>query len=136
VAILSFILPQKIAGQWTTYGEEYDAKWHNFKKYIQDFSLIKEYPPESVKIWNKYLVYATALGVADAVRKAMELYLPRDQLEGSDIYLFHYYGGYYLLAHSFDTGITIASAGNGSGGDFGGVGGVGGGFGGGGGGAF
>lgn len=136
VAILSFILPQKIAGQWTTYGEEYDAKWHNFKKYIQDFSLIKEYPPESVKIWNKYLVYATALGVADAVRKAMELYLPRDQLEGSDIYLFHYYGGYYLLAHSFDTGMTIASAGNGSGGDFGGVGGAGGGFGGGGGGAF
>lgn len=136
VAIISFILPQKIAGQWTTYGEEYDAKWHNFKKYIQDFSLIKEYPPESVVIWNKYLVYATALGVADAVRKAMELSLPKDQLEGSDIYLFHYYGGYYLLAHSLNTGMTTASAGSGDGGDFGGVGGVGGGFGGGGGGAF
>ena len=137
VAILSFILPQKIAGQWTTYGEEYDAKWHNFKKYIQDFSLIKEYPPESVTIWNKYLVYATALGVADEVRKAMEEYLPEDQLEDSNIYMFHYYGGYYLLASSLDTGMTTANAGSGaSGGNFGGVGGVGGGFGGGGGGAF
>jgi uncharacterized membrane protein len=137
VAIISFILPQKIAGQWTTYGEEYDAKWHNFKKYIKDFSLIKEYPPESVAIWNKYLVYATALGVADAVRKAMELSLPQEQLEGSNIYMFHYYGGYIFLASTLDSGLATANAGNGAGaGDFGGVGGVGGGFGGGGGGAF
>jgi len=133
VSVISLILPQKIAGQWTTYGEEYDAKWHNFKKYIQDFSLIKEYPPESVTIWNKYLVYATALGVADAVRKAMELYVPSEQLEGSDIYMFHYYGGYALLASSLDTGISTASAGSG---DFGGVGDIGGGDIGGGGGAF
>ena len=134
VAIISLILPEKIAGQWTTYGEEYDAKWNNFKKYIKDFSLIKEYPPESIVIWNKYLVYATALGAADAVRKAMELSVPKDELQGSDIYLFHYYGGYLLLSNAFDTGISTASAG--SGGDFGGVGDVGGGFGGGGGGAF
>ena len=137
VALVSFIMPQKIAGQWTTYGEEYDAKWHNFKKYIKDFSLIKEYPPESVAIWNKYLVYATALGAADAVRKAMELSLPQDQLEGSNIYMFHYYGGYVFLASTLDSGMATANAGNSSGaGGFGGVGGVGGGFGGGGGGAF
>jgi uncharacterized membrane protein len=135
VSIISLVLPEKAGGRWTTYGEEYDAKWHNFKKYIQDFSLIKEYPPESVAIWNKYLVYATALGAADAVRKAMELYLPKDQLEGSDIYLFHYYGGYALLSSSFDTGMSAASSSSG-GGDFGGVGDVGGGFGGGGGDAF
>ena len=134
VAIVSLILPQKIGGQWTTYGEEYDAKWHNFKRYIEDFSLIKEYPPESIVIWNKYLVYATALGAADAVRKAMELYVPKEELDRSDIYLFHYYGGYLLLSSAFDTGISTASSS--SGGDFGGVGGVGGGFGGGGGGAF
>jgi uncharacterized membrane protein len=132
VAIASLILPQRIAGQWTTYGEEYDAKWQNFKKYIQDFSLIKEYPPESVVIWNKYLVYATALGVADAVRKAMEISLPADELNSSDIYVFHSTGGYALMTSSLSTGVTTASAGNGSGG----VGGVGGGSGGGGGGAF
>jgi len=90
-----------------------------------------------VAIWNKYLVYATALGVADAVRKAMELSLPHEELEDSEIYMFHHYGGYVLLADSLDTGMTTASAADGSdGGDFGGVGDVGGGFGGGGGGAF
>lgn len=134
VAIISLILPQKIGGQWTTYGEEYDAKWHNFKKYVQDFSLMKEYPPESIVIWNKYLVYATALGAADAVRKAMELNVPREELNGSDLYMFHYYGGYLLLNSAFDTGMTTATASSGNGGDFGGVGDIGGGFGGGGGG--
>lgn len=85
-------------------------------------------------IWNKYLVYATALGVADAVRKAMELSLPPEQLEGSNIYMFHYYGGYIFLANTLDSGMTTANAGDGAG--AGGFGGVGGGFGGGGGGAF
>ncbi|ADZ10033.1 Protein of unknown function DUF2207, membrane [Methanobacterium lacus] len=134
VAIISLLLPQKVGGQWTTYGEEYDAKWHNFKKYIQDFSLMKEYPPESIVIWNKYLVYATALGAADAVRKAMELNVPKDDLNGSDLYMFHYYGGYLLLDSAFDTGMTTATASSSNGGDFGGVGDIGGGFGGGGGG--
>ena len=68
-------------------------------------------------------------------KKAMELYLPKDQLDNSDIYLFHYYGGYALLSSSFDTGMTAASSSS-YGGDFGGVGDIGGGFGGGGGDAF
>ena len=133
VAIISIILPEKIAGQWTTYGEEYDAKWRNFKKYIKDFSLIKEYPPESIAIWNKYLVYATALGSAEAVKKAMELNVPGDQLETSEIYMFHYYGGNLLLASAFNMGINPAS---GALDTMDTIGDVGGGFGGGGGGAF
>lgn len=131
VAIVSMFMPQKIAGRWTTYGEEFDAKWHNFARYIQDYSLIKEYPPESVQIWDKYLVYATALGIADKVKKTMEMSLPNDELSLSDIYLFHHYGGYVILSSSLDTGMSTASSGDS--GDFGGVGG---GSGGGGGGAF
>ncbi len=133
VAVISIILPEKIAGQWTTYGEEYDAKWHNFKKYIKDFSMIKEYPPESITIWNKYLVYATALGAADAVKKAMELYVPNEQLETSDIYMFHYLGGNMLLTSAFNIGINPAS---GALDTLDTIGDIGGGFGGGGGGAF
>ena len=134
VAIISLLMPQKIAGQWTTHGEEYDAKWQNFKKYIKDFSLIKEYPPESVKVWDKYLVYATALGIAEEVKKSMEMSVPAEELDRSDIYLFHYYGGYVVLSSSLDDGMTTATSGDAGG--VGGVGGVGGGSGGGGGGAF
>ncbi|MDP1551697.1 MAG: DUF2207 domain-containing protein, partial [Methanobacteriaceae archaeon] len=105
----------------------------NFKRFIKDFSLIKEYPPESVAVWNQYLVYATALGVADKVRKSMEMSLPSDDLNRSDIYLFHYYGGYVLLSSTLNSGMATANQGDGG---SGGVGGVGGGSGGGGGGAF
>ncbi|HML05213.1 MAG TPA: DUF2207 domain-containing protein, partial [Methanobacterium sp.] len=70
-SIIIFLIPGRINYRWTPYGLEYYKKWMNFKRYIEDFSLIKEDPPESVKIWDQYLVYATALGVGDGVRKAM-----------------------------------------------------------------
>lgn len=89
VSLISLVLPQKIAGQWTKYGREYYAQWHSFKKYIEDYSLIKEYPPESVNVWNRYMVYATALGDADGVKKAMKLSFPEDQRQMGDIQLFH-----------------------------------------------
>jgi len=91
MAIISIILPQKVAGQWTSYGREYYVRWHSFKKYIEDFSLIKEDPPESVNVWNKYLVYATALGAAEGVGKAMKLSIPDDLLDENDIYSFYDY---------------------------------------------
>jgi hypothetical protein len=75
VSIVSFTLPQRITGQWTPHGKEYYERWMSFKRYIEDFSLINEYSPEYVKIWNRYLVYATALGVAKEVKKEMWLSL-------------------------------------------------------------
>lgn len=83
--IISLIVPQKIFDQWTPYGKEYYERWMSFKRYINDYSLIKEYPPESVQLWNKYLVYATALCSAEGVKKAMEKSLPLGELERYNI---------------------------------------------------
>jgi uncharacterized membrane protein len=134
--VICLISPPKVVGRWTQKGVDYHAKWQAFKNYLEDFSLIKEYPPESVAIWNKYLVYATALGVADKVRKSMEISLPEEQLNQSNIYLFHYYGGYTALSSGLSTGMSTSSSSGGGVGGSGGVGGAGGGSGGGGGGAF
>lgn len=87
-SVISLILPQKIAGQWTPYGLEYYERWRSFKRYVKDFSLIKDYPPESVRVWNKYLIYGTALGAAKGVRKAMELSLPDDKRGKDSSYLY------------------------------------------------
>lgn len=128
--ILAFILPYKISGRWTEYGMEYNARWQNFIKFINDFSLIKEQPPESIVIWNQYLVYATALGVADEVRDIMDDYLP-EEFRNSDIYVFHSHGGYIQMKYALNSGVATAiQANTGPGG------GAGGGSGGGGGGAF
>jgi len=40
-------------------------KWKAFKKFISDFSAMKDAPPVLLHIWDKYLVYAISLGVAD-----------------------------------------------------------------------
>lgn len=98
VSIYCIISPEKIGGSKTVYGAEYIAKWKNFKKYLQDFSLMKEYPPESIEIWNKYLVYAAALGIKKKVKNVMESLVQPELLEESDIYYFHYYGGYYDIS--------------------------------------
>lgn len=105
-ALISILMPEKIAGQWTTYGKEYYAQWHNFKNYIKDYSLIKEYSPKSVNVWNRYLVYATALGSADGVKKAMELSLPECTLSETDLYMLHYYDSpMALLKNTIDTAL-------------------------------
>jgi len=104
-AVISIVIPDKIGGRWTDYGMEYYLKWNNFKKFVKDFSLIKEYPPESVEIWNRYLVYATALGAANGVKKAMELTLPRSILSESDMYVFQYFSPTALLSDALKTAL-------------------------------
>lgn len=137
-SIITLLLPQTIGGQWTSKGKEEYEKWKNFKKYLTDFSLIKEYPPESIAIWNKYLVYATALGVAKEVQKAMKNieYLDNENIEmyNNDLFLFTYYGGLNMLDDAIITGRYNPDINNI--GDLGDFGDIGGGFGGGGGGAF
>ena len=138
LGVVSFgiiLLPKDIFGQWTKEGRLYYLKWNNFKKFLSDNSLIKEHPPESIVIWNKYLVYGTALGVAENVYESMKLHMPNindDDYYYGDLYTFHSYSGLMLLNSAFNNGISAANPSS-DGGSFGDIGG---GSGGGGGGAF
>ena len=120
-------------GQWTPKGRVMYLKWRNFKKFLNDNSLIKEHPPESIVIWRKYLIYGAALGVADKVYESMKLQETNyGSFDNDDLFRYHYYGGYYMMHHAFSTGQETMSSSSSSGG----FGGLGGGSGGGGGGAF
>lgn len=127
VGAVSFFLPNRIGGRWTVSGKETYEKWNKFRKFLNDFSLIKDNPPQSVAIWNQYLVYATALGSARKVQKAMGNLVP-DALEDNDLYHYQYYGGSALISSVISASQPDSSSD--------GVSGVGGGSGGGGGGAF
>lgn len=139
IAIMWIIMFSGSLGRWSPEGRVYYLKWKNFKKFLKDNSLIKEHPPESIVIWNKYLVYGTALGVADKVYESMKIQMPElyntDSVGGYDnLYSFHESSGLTMLDGAFSTGFAAANPSDSSGG--GGSGGVGGGSGGGGGGAF
>jgi len=42
-------------------------RWQAFRRYLTDFSQLKQYPAPAVILWEQYLVYAVTLGVADKV---------------------------------------------------------------------
>ena len=127
------LVDEDIFGKWTENGRVFYLKWENFKKFLKDNSLINEHPPESIVIWKKYLIYGTALGVADKVYESMKLHVPNVSDYDDDLFLYHYYGGYGLMYDAFRTGELAANPSSSDIGDFGNFGG---GSGGGGGGAF
>ena len=131
-SVILLFIPEGVFGQWTEKGRVFYLKWSNFKKFLKDNSLIKEHPPESIVIWKKYLIYGTALGVADNVFNSMKIHVPNISDYDDGIFLYHYYGGYYVFNQAFKTSESAANPSS----DSGGFGGFGGGSGGGGGGAF
>ena len=62
--------------KWTREGRVLNLKWNNFKRYITNFSLMKEHPPRSVEMWREYMVYATAFGVAKKTAKVLKAIAP------------------------------------------------------------
>lgn len=132
-SIITFVVPDDIFGQWTEKGRLFYLKWKNFKKFLKDNSLIKEHPPESIVVWNKYLIYGSALGVAENVYKSMKLQVPNIDEMDDNLYIYHYYGGYYLMYNAFETSHETVNPSSSDSGSFGSIGG---GSGGGGGGAF
>ena len=48
-----------------------------FKKYLQDYTLIKDRAPNEVQLWDEYLVFASLFGIADQVAKAFKAINPK-----------------------------------------------------------
>ena len=130
-SIALLFIPDDIFGQWTPEGRVFYLKWKNFKKFLQDNSLIKEHAPDSIVVWKKYLIYGTALGIADKVYESMKMKIPDYADYDDSVLVYHYYGGYHMMHAAYDTGYSAANPSDSSG-----FGGIGGGSGGGGGGAF
>lgn len=60
----------------TQKGVNNKEKWNGLKKYMEDFSLLNEKEIPAIEIWEKYLVYATAFGIADKVLKQLKTIYP------------------------------------------------------------
>lgn len=135
-ALLSITLKKR-----TEIGNEAFAEWNGLKRFLEDFSNLKDYAPSSIAIWEDYIVYATTFGIAEEVLKQLQMNLdkiPEDELAKS--YLFRSYVSSYGTIDSMNFGSFIDSftsslnsitssitASTGSGGGFSGGGGGGGG---------
>lgn len=117
-------------------GAEIKLKWKALKKFMEDFSALKERELPELSMWERYLIYATAFGVAEKLLKELKLVYP-------DFENTNFYSNYYnmILVSSMLNNITstiqnpeVSGSSVGGGGGFSGGGGSG--SGGGGGGAF
>lgn len=69
--LLSIFMPRR-----SKVGSETFNKWNGLKKFLTDFSNLREAIPKSIVIWDKYLVYAVTFGIAEKVIDELKILLP------------------------------------------------------------
>lgn len=124
----------KSVNAYTQEGIDEGTKWKALKKYLEEFSLIDERNVPEIEIWEKYLVYATAFGIADKVLKQIKMVYPEiddvSSVSYTSFYVAHSFNS-NNFAHTFNsaysTAVSHSSSGSGGGGGFSGGGGGGGG---------
>jgi uncharacterized membrane protein YgcG len=120
------------------FGADEYAKWRGLYNFLNSETLMKEKTFVEVVIWEKYLIYATAFGIAEKVIKALKVRCPEASTSSSSVlrnpYIYASAAGFHSYSRSFGTATRTASYASGAGGHSGGYGGGGRGGGGGGGG--
>ena len=99
-----------VFGRWSKEGRVYSLRWQSFARFLSDYSLLAEHPPQSVVVWEKYLVYATALGIARKVMKNLEKLVPREVFERESPHPYFYHPGIYLMGGNFYGLRTVAAS--------------------------
>ena len=92
-------------------GNEQFAKWKAFKRFLEEFSMMKDYPMPSVVVWEHYLVYATSLKIADKVMAQLRVKLPEmDTEEGTFLSNRYVYPGFYYgyMVNRINRSVSIA----------------------------
>ncbi len=144
-AVVVFLIVKRLIPSRLPLGlRERLAKWGAFRRYLKEFSTFEDAPAAAVTIWEHYLVYATALGVADEVEEQVKGLVPANQLpepwpgapSGIDGYAYYHHSVGSSSAHvasnaatavGWSSGWGSSSGGGGGGGGFSGGGGGGGG---------
>jgi Predicted membrane protein (DUF2207) C-terminal domain len=58
----------------TPEGQLEAKRWEAFRRYLTDFPRLRDAPAATLELWESYLVYAIALGIADRVLAGAEAY--------------------------------------------------------------
>ena len=81
-------------------GNEDYVRWRAFEKFLKEFTNIKDYPMPGMTIWEHYMVYATAFGIADLVEKQIRFkYQQLNQTNELNKSSTFRYPGFYLYSN-------------------------------------
>lgn len=130
--IIYLIILCKIQGKINVYtqkGIDEVAQWKGLKKYMEEFSLLKEKEVPQLVLWEKFLVYATVFGIAEKVLKQLKIVYPNmEETVDMNNYACLYFATHSNFTTSFSNAISTSmsssySSGTGGGGGFSGGGG-------------
>lgn len=104
---------KKRANVLTQKGVDSKEKWKGLKKYMEDFSLLNEKEIPAIEVWERYLVYATAFGIADKVLKQLKTIYPNiDELDSihTSTYMYFMYHSNFETSFSSSISSSISSS--------------------------
>ena len=76
VSTIVCVFFKKIMMKRTQYGADLHAKSEALKNWLCDFTNLGERPPDDMKVWGEFMVYATILGVAKEAIKQLKIAEP------------------------------------------------------------
>jgi uncharacterized membrane protein len=66
--------------------EQEAERWEAFRRYLTDFPRLQEAPPSTLELWERYLVYGIAFGIAERVLQGAQLHMSEELHQASSIY--------------------------------------------------
>lgn len=132
LSIINICITIKIRSKinvFTQKGVDEIEKWKGLKNYMEDFSMLDKREVPEIVIWERFLVYATAFGIADKVLKQLKIVYPNfeeisDLSTSTYMHLMLYNNFSSSFSNSISTSMSTSySSGTGGGGGFSGGGG-------------
>lgn len=80
----------------TKKGNEQYHKWKGLKNFLADFGRLDEKDLPEIKLWERYLVYATMFGLTAKVQNAMKMNLERMNYSDNIDFTYLYFDNYYF----------------------------------------
>lgn len=80
----------------TKKGNEQYHKWKGLKNFLAGFGRLDEKDLPEIKLWERYLVYATMFGLAAKVQNAMKMNLERMNYSDNIDFTYLYFDNYYF----------------------------------------
>ncbi len=103
-------------------------RWEGFRHYLEDFPRLADKPADTLPLWESYLVYGIAFGIAERVLDAARVDFPaisQSSVYAPALYIPSFSAGSFAsgLGSAFPSPSSGSSGGGGGGGSFGGGGG-------------
>ncbi len=111
VAIILFIVSFFMERRTQKGADDY-AKAMALKRWLEDFTALDERPPQDIKVWGVFMVYAHLFGIADKVLKELRDTMPQlfdDQAQVA-YYGYSYVPWWVVYSSSWNNGVGFGGA--------------------------